>query len=255
MKKQFTTGQLASFFNINIQTLYYYDKIGLFSPRERARSSSIRHYSFDQIYELSTILYLKRIGLSLDEIKDSLSNLTPQTAKVRLLEKSEELKRNWEEIHRIDDAIHRKLEYVEKEKLIKDHDSKKVIYREKRRYLSMGDENVLFGTDSFYFYPTIAIYSPVGKTFGALLDENEELKVKVDDSSILTIEKGYYLVDYHIGRYETIQEHRMKIKEERPDLKFTGTMYNFNIYDQFNSSSPDDYLTKMEFQLDVNTFL
>lgn len=247
MKKEYTISQLASLFGINIQTLYYYDKIKLFSPTSRDSFTNIRKYSFEQIYELSTILYLKRLGLPLNEIKESLSSLTPETTKKRLTEKSKELRKNWDEIIKIDNAIHRKLEYVEKEKKAQEKDSFKIVYRPKRYYFNMGDENLLYSADSFYFYPTIAIYSPEGKSFGALLEKDD--KRGIDSNNITAIPSGYYLIVYHVGPYEKIPEYRLKIKKERSDLSFTNTMFNFNIYDQFNVSDSNEYLTRMEFQL------
>ncbi len=247
MQKEYTISQLASLFGINIQTLYYYDKIKLFSPKRRDKYSNVRKYSFEQIYELSTILYLKRLGLPLEEIKDSLISLTPQATEDILTEKSKELRKNWDEIIRIDNAIHRKLQYVNKEKKSQEKDSNKIVYRKKRYYYNMGDENLLYSDDSFYFYPTVAIYSATGKSFGALLEKDE--RSEIDSNNIVTIPCANYLIIYHVGPYETIPEHREKIIRERVDLDFSDTMFNFNIYDQFNVSNPNNYLTRMEFQL------
>ncbi len=248
MKKEYTVGELASLFKINNQTLYYYDKIGLFSPNKRTNHSNIRKYSFEQIYELSTILYLKRLGLSLIEIKESLLHLTPDTTNTILSEKSIELRKNLDEMIRIDSAITRKLKYIKKEKKHQEKDSNKIVYRKKRYYYNMGDETLLYSDESFYFYPTVAIYSPNGKSFGALLENNE--KEVLDQENITTIPKGNYLIIYHVGPYETIPEHRLKIIEERSDLKFSTLMFNFNIYDQFNVSDSNNYLTRMEFLLE-----
>jgi len=248
MKKEYTVGELASLFKINNQTLYYYDKIGLFSPIKRTKYSNIRKYSFEQIYELSTILYLKRLGLSLIEIKESLLNLTPETTNTILSEKSIELRKHLDEMIRIDSAITRKLEYIKKEKKHQEKDSNKIVYRKKRYYYNMGDETLLYSDESFYFYPTVAIYSAIGKSFGALLENNE--KEVLDQDNITTIPNGNYLIIYHIGPYETIPEHRLKIIKERSDLKFSTFMFNFNIYDQFNVSDSSNYLTRMEFLLE-----
>lgn len=247
MKKEYTVGELASLFGINNQTLYYYDKIGLFSPDKRTSSSNIRKYSFEQIYELSTILYLKRLGLSLTEIKESLLNLTPETANSILTEKSVELRKNLSEIIRIDDAISRKLKYIKKEKKNQEKDSNQIIYRKKRYYYNMGDETLLYSDDSFYFYPTVAIYSSSGKSFGALLENHK--KDVLNPANITTIPRGEYLIAYHIGPYETIPQHRTEIINQRKDLKFSDYMFNFNIYDQFNVSDSNNYLTRMEFLL------
>lgn len=248
MKKEYTVGELASLFNINNQTLYYYDKIGLFTPNKRDVYTNIRKYAFEQIYELSTILYLKRLGLSLIEIKESLLHLTPETTNIILSEKSIELRKNLDEMIRIDSAITRKLEYIKKEKKNQEKDANKIVYRKKRYYYNMGDETLLYSDESFYFYPTVAIYSNEGKSFGALL-ENDEKKV-LDQKNITTIPKGKYLIIYHTGPYETIIAHRLKIIEQRKDLKFSTFMFNFNIYDQFNVSDSNNYLTRMEFLLE-----
>jgi len=247
MKKEYTVGELASLFGINNQTLYYYDKIGLFSPTRRDSYTKIRKYSFEKIYELSTILYLKRLGLSLEGIKKSLVDLTPETTNTILTEKSKELRKNWDEIIRIDNAINRKLEYVKKEKKNQEKDSDKILYRKKRYYYNMGDEALLYSDDSFYFYPTVAIYSAEGKSFGALLENNE--KEDINEENITTIPRGNYLIAYHVGPYETIPSHRLEIIKSRADLKFTDLMFNFNIYDQFNVSDSNNYLTRMEFLL------
>ncbi|MBK5202036.1 MAG: hypothetical protein JJE21_10990 [Spirochaetaceae bacterium] len=111
----------------------------------------------------------------------------------------------------------------------------------------MGIESILYSSDSFYFYPTIAIYGPGTKTFGALLDNINNLDV--DESTIISIPCGLYLIDYHFGPYEGIQDHLEKLRNDRSDLRFSGITYNFNILDQFNSSNPEKYLTRLELQL------
>ena len=49
MKEYFSIGELAELFGLNIQTLYYYDSVGIFSPRERNEKNGRRKYEFDQI--------------------------------------------------------------------------------------------------------------------------------------------------------------------------------------------------------------
>ena len=71
MKEYFSIGELAELFGLNIQTLYYYDSVGIFSPRERNEKNGRRKYEFDQIYELATVSYMRRLGYSLEEIKES----------------------------------------------------------------------------------------------------------------------------------------------------------------------------------------
>ena len=69
MKEYFSIGELAELFGLNIQTLYYYDSVGIFSPRERNEKNGRRKYEFDQIYELATVSYMRRLGYSLEEMQ------------------------------------------------------------------------------------------------------------------------------------------------------------------------------------------
>ena len=39
MKEYFSIGELAELFGLNIQTLYYYDSVGIFSPKSEAKRS------------------------------------------------------------------------------------------------------------------------------------------------------------------------------------------------------------------------
>ena len=69
MKDYFTIGELANLFAIDVQTLRYYDSIGLLVPSHRDAHNGYRLYKFDQIYQVASIRYLKRIGYSLNQIR------------------------------------------------------------------------------------------------------------------------------------------------------------------------------------------
>jgi len=65
----FSIGEMAKLYQINVQTLRYYDAIGLFSPALRSSQTGYRYYSVDQFEELNTIRYLRRLGVSIEEIQ------------------------------------------------------------------------------------------------------------------------------------------------------------------------------------------
>jgi len=68
LKEFLSIGEMGSLFGLNIQTLYYYDSIDIFKPRMRDMKNGRRKYEFDQIYELATICYMRKLGYSLEEI-------------------------------------------------------------------------------------------------------------------------------------------------------------------------------------------
>lgn len=62
--------QVCQQLNINAQTIYYYERIGLISPQRT--ESGYRLFSSEEIQILHFILQVKSLGLTLKEIKELL---------------------------------------------------------------------------------------------------------------------------------------------------------------------------------------
>lgn len=89
-KRQYlTTGELAKLMHVTKNTLFHYDKIGLFSP-EIVLDNEYRYYSIHQIEVLEAIIMLKELGMSLKEIQTFLSDRTPEKL-LELFEKEEQI--------------------------------------------------------------------------------------------------------------------------------------------------------------------
>lgn len=250
MKDFFSIGELASLFGLNVQTLYYYDSIGIFSPRERKEGSGRRKYDFDQIYELATVCYMRRLGYSIDEIKESRTSLNADSAIDNMKQRSKELRRQWQELLNIDEAIQRKIQFMEQEMKGIRTDEIRIRCFEDRRYISIGEEELLYKENSFYFYPTIAFYKEDRKYFGAYLyPEHEKLPGAVPESRIQVIKGGEFLCGYHLGGYETVPDTIDRLRQFRPDLKLDELTINFNILDQFVESDSDHFITSMQIRI------
>lgn len=68
-EKHYSIGEVSKLTNISIQTLRYYDQIGLFKPSYVDPKTNYRYYKDSQFYHLDIIKSLKYIGVSLEEIK------------------------------------------------------------------------------------------------------------------------------------------------------------------------------------------
>ena len=55
-KEYLNVNELATLFGLNVQTLHYYDKIGILKPSYRDPKNGYRKYRFDQTYKLAVIL-------------------------------------------------------------------------------------------------------------------------------------------------------------------------------------------------------
>lgn len=72
-EKLLTISELASLFKINQHTIRHYEEKGLLLP-VKISENGYRKYGVDEIYQLSFILFLKELGISLAEIKTVLED-------------------------------------------------------------------------------------------------------------------------------------------------------------------------------------
>ena len=86
----FTIGQFAALHEINKKTLMWYDEIGLLKPAY-IKENGYRYYSYQQSTVLETILMLRELNVSLDEIKHFMKSRTIDTFDTLLQKKIAEL--------------------------------------------------------------------------------------------------------------------------------------------------------------------
>lgn len=87
----FTVGEFARLAQVSKRLLRYYDEIDLFKPMEVDSKSGFRLYSAEQMNQLNRILALKELGLSLDQIRRTLTAhvTTDEIQGMLLLKKAE----------------------------------------------------------------------------------------------------------------------------------------------------------------------
>lgn len=250
----FKIGQLSKLFKINKQTLQYYDRIDLFKPSALDESNGYRMYQSSQIYELATIRYLKKIGYSLDEISHYMKYKDPKKTLESLEQHSDILLKQSEELLRTRKAIQRKINFTREQLCHLDTDKIEVKSFPNRYFIPIGDENVIFYSNSFYFFPTIAFYDEEFKSFGAYIgndlkeiEEDKELFSAAKDLSL--IDQGAFLCGYHVGPYEKIKEKVAEMRNAFRGLSLENKSIHFNIVDQFLESQKENYITEIEIRI------
>lgn len=249
-----TIREVGDLFGLSVQALHYYDAIGLFKPALRDEKTGYRKYKFDQVYQLASIQYLKKLGYSLDQIKDYLVSRDISNSLDVLRERSSNLHEQWKTLIQIDKTIQRKILFVERKLSGLKPESIEVMQFPERRYIPIGAEENLYNRDSFYFYPTIAFYEDKLKYFGALIDiegdgaDSEEDSVRPEETAVLP--SGRYLVGYHVGPYETIGTTFDRMHRARRDLSFSPCIAAFNIIDQFVETNSMKYITEIQMMLE-----
>lgn len=86
----YSIGDISRLFGMSIQTLRYYDRLGLLRPAHVNTESKYRYYSHEQFLQIKLIKYLKTLGLSLAEIQSIVNqDLSPRMI-IQLLREQEE---------------------------------------------------------------------------------------------------------------------------------------------------------------------
>ena len=70
MERLFTVKEICDKYGITRKTLFYYDKIGLVSPRGRVGSQMHKVYYEADIRKLKAVLIYRNAGLTIEEIKE-----------------------------------------------------------------------------------------------------------------------------------------------------------------------------------------
>src|SRR5262249_74940 len=99
----FTVGEFSSLAQVSKRLLRYYDEIGLLKPIRTDQVTGHRYYSVEQLPYLNRILALKDLGLSLDQIRQLLSDKvsTDEIQGMLLMVKAEIEQQLQEEYYRI----------------------------------------------------------------------------------------------------------------------------------------------------------
>lgn len=252
-------GQIAKLFGINVQTLHYYDKIGIFSPHYRDEQTGYRYYSQTQIYRLANIIYLRKQSYSIEEIKDYIENLTFKGRAANLQMQAESLEEEARRLLSISKTIKGKMNFIENSDYKEKLDLIEVTNVEERHYIEIGPEKDLYVAEIFYFYPTIAIYSPEAKIFGAYLKNNadflDDVSLIADAKSLKRFHKFFpaakVLRAFHVGRYEIIGERviDMLAYAQENNLDLQNFSIHYNIVDQFVESDSNRYVTEIQIPL------
>jgi DNA-binding transcriptional MerR regulator len=105
---QLMIGKVANLYDITVQTLRHYDKIGLFRPEVINPETGYRYYSILQLRQLEYILFLRQLQVPLPEIQEAMDELRAGgTLDGALRKRDQELEKEMQELQRLRDIIRR----------------------------------------------------------------------------------------------------------------------------------------------------
>lgn len=276
----FSTVEFAKLVGTTKDTLFHYDKIGIFSP-EIKLGNNYRYYSTNQIEIFLVICILKELGLPLKEIKEYLQKRNGKNLVKLLEDKKREIDEKIDHLNRMKDFICEKSEIT---KATLDISSDKV-------YIESVEKDLLFTTEVCDINNEKRIAMSIGNhmnncksnniklpySIGNMIDiksineekydnyqyfftkisEKEYLKIynkkeisyneEIFNNNFHLKPSGMYLIAYHNKGYSSINKTYKKIMKfaEDNNMKLKGYFYEDIILDDLSVKGYDNYIIKI----------
>lgn len=113
MKEKLQIGEFAKLKAVTTETLRHYDRVGLLKPIEIDPQSGYRYYSIFQIEKLATIIELKSLGFTINEMKKFFENRQLKQSHELLYQRRTKLRETVATLQKLDKSLSKKIEHLE----------------------------------------------------------------------------------------------------------------------------------------------
>ena len=271
MKDLFSIGELAKLQNISRQTLIFYDKIGLFCPAYIDPENGYRYYSINQLDNLDAICIMKKIGFSLNEIKENMKSFTSDRSIVALRKQLSSINQQIEELELIKSRVEHRLNQIERsmdifergdQVLVGDVDSQSILIQDvpapytlemvsivtKECFVRAAKERlpIFFQSGVIVPYQNIlqGIYTEASHAF---------LSIEKSDhiDGVIELPQGRCVYTYHTGDYLSIGTSYQRILDycQTHHLTIISNSYEFAMNDYLSTANENEYITKIMFYI------
>ncbi|MGM9970372.1 MAG: MerR family transcriptional regulator [Anaeroplasma sp.] len=262
----FKIGEFSKLSKVTIKALRFYEKEGLINPAYIDEANGYRYYESAQLVEISKIVSLKQIGLSIEEIKSVLNN--PLILEKVLINKKDEL----EETISLNMYQLSKINYLMEEKNMSNEIFEKVVpdcyvyYKEGilEDYSQASEFIYNSGKECLELNPNIKCVEP-DYCFVEYLDgeyKEKNVNVRYSQAVIKTdipfnesenikfrqLEETKCICIYHKGAYDLLGESYGKIMKYIEDNKLRIKAFPRECYIDgiWNKENSDDWLTEIQ---------
>ncbi|MEN2768150.1 MerR family transcriptional regulator [Ornithinibacillus xuwenensis] len=261
-----TTGQFAKLMGVSKDTLFYYDKVGIFSP-EIVATNGYRYYSIYQSDVFYVITTLKELGMPLKAIKSFLDHRSPESL-IHLLEKEE--KSITAKINALDKMRKRIVEKINVTKEAMELCTSDIVLESKEEEFFVitdakpltQDKNIYDSIQYHYHYLEENHIEPSATEGWMIRVESilegetaryDHLFTRVDtpDYANYRVEKGTYLVAYHTEGYSNIGQTYQNLIQyaTEHDFSMKGFFYEDILLDELSVKGSEKYLIKLSVQI------
>lgn len=272
MKKLFSIGEISKQQNISRQTLIFYDKIGLFCPAYVDPENGYRYYSYKQLDYLDTICIMKKIGFSLDEIKNHMKNYTIDNSIVALRKQLSAIESQIKELQMIKSRVEHRCIQLEHSVSIRGNSDTVALENVKEQYILLQKVAEPYTLDMVSvatkecFVRSFSEHLPIFFQSGAIVPyerirqglytEASYVFLPIESTGniegVVKLPAGKCVFTHHIGDYPSIGISYERILGycQNNNLKIISDSYEFAINDYLSTGDENEYITKIMFYVE-----
>lgn len=256
-------GEFSKMSKITIKALRYYEKEGLLKPAFVDHDTNYRYYESTQLVEVSKIISLRQIGLSIKDIKKILIGADFYDILSKRKEIIEKELNNYKlELSKINYLLEKK--DMKREVFIKEIPSYVIYYLDGvvKNFSFISEFALKVGTKCAKVNPNLKCCNPDYCYISYLDGEYKEEDIKIryaqavenygietDDVKFMNIPETFVACIYHKGSYENLRDSYniiLKFIEEN-DYIITDNARECYIDGCWNKENESDYLTEIQF--------
>lgn len=258
--KTFTTGEFARRFGIKKDTLFYYDKIGLFQPAG-VNENGYRYYTVPQLDIFWMLQSLKELNFPLKTLEHYLKAPSPEELIALSKEQIERVSEEMKKLEQINWLLGNMVTYTEEainapldELILVELKKEAVLYSEPFPYVDDFTDKEWFDfTDSFLKKAGIRGPAFVGSVINQE-DLNNNIFGKIDrlflrrDCPTSRIKpSGLYAIQYHKGPYPSAQQAYEPLLNHLKDMgyRICGDAYEEYLLDKLTVLDSTDFMLKI----------
>ena len=260
MKKYFKIGEISKLYNIGVDSIRYYEEIGIIHP-ERSESG-YRHYSIHDIWRLNVIRDLRSIGFSMEQIREYLDNHNTASSLKLLEEEQNAIHNQMISLQKLLNNVEHRLETIRSAQTLPLHEITLMTLPERRchhlpkGYSDAGEMDLLMkhlinlNQERLYIIGSNQIGTVISHS--ALLNKKAlsyQSVFLIDEQGLEVIPGGDYLCVTYRGNYSQSIDWGLKLNDyaKKHQLTPAGDLLELLWVDIHTTSDETEYITQLQF--------
>lgn len=278
MKRIFSISEISKIVDIPIDTLKHYDRIDLFKPAIVNPDSKYRYYTLEQIYTLVLIKDLRRLDMSIPEIKNYISEMNFVNSLKILEERLYGMSSQIRELTEKRNYLQKKINMLKANHNIR-YELKEIVRKnlQKRTAISYGvciksDDDKYFASRQLEKTVTTSMPGIIFCTHGVFIPKKELVEGRLLESAIAfalidpveasqfsdittVIPSGQFICGYYEGKMWSRKECLQRLLDEikKNDLTIAGDGIQINYIDDNFTSCENEFLYEIQIPVSNNT--